>query len=298
MFAVSGFVVNVFGELFCSGIPFSSSLSGELVYGEPLSSAEVFALALEKLQAATNAAAGDARVIQFAAVVRGRALINAGQFAQAAQAVAAVPTNFIYFTSHDASPERVQNYMKAFIFDFDYMSVSDLEGTNGLNYATAGDPRVVTNFAGPSRFDGETPHYQYLLYDTYSAPVILASGVEARLIEAEAAYRAGDFVNFKAKLDAARAFHGMPPVADPGTAAGRVDLLFRERAFSLFATGHRVGDMRRLVTQYGRAANTVYPIGPYHKDNLTRGADRSFVIPTSEENNPNYSATGCNKLAP
>ena len=56
--------------------------------------------------------------------------------------------------------------------------------------------------------------------------------------------------------------------------------------------------MRRLVTQYSRAANTVYPIGAYHKDNLTRGVDRSFVIPASEENNPNYSATGCSKTTP
>jgi hypothetical protein len=34
----------------------------------------------------------------------------------------------------------VQNLMKGFIFDFDYLSVSNNEGTNGLNYATANDP--------------------------------------------------------------------------------------------------------------------------------------------------------------
>jgi len=34
---------------------------------------------------------------------------------------------------------------------------------------------------------------------------------------------------------------------DPGTQVGREDLLFRERAFWLFATGHRLGDLRRLA---------------------------------------------------
>ena len=298
MYAVSGLIINLLGELFCEGVPISSTASGTIEYGSPLSKAEIFALAAEKFTTAASEAAGDAAITNLAAVGQGRALLNAGQFAAAAQAVAGVPTAFEYVTNHGDAPLRVQNLMKGFIFDFDYLSVSDGEGSNGLNFATANDPRVVTNFAGPSRFDDETPHYQLLIYNSFAAPVIVASGVEARLIEAEAALQAGDFATWKSKLDAARAHFGMGPVTDPGDAAGRVDLMFRERAFSLFATGHRLGDLRRLVSQYGRAANTVYPIGPYHKDNLTRGADRSFVIPASEENNPNFSSTGCSKTTP
>lgn len=298
MHAISGLVVTIIGELFCSGTPFSSTLGGTVEYGEPLSSQQTFELAVTKFTAATSAAAGDATITNLAAVGRGRALLDAGQFAAAAQAVAAVPTAFVYVSNHASSPDRVQNLMKGFIFDFDYLSVSDQEGTNGLNFATANDARVVTNFAGPSRFDGETPHYQYLLYNAFQNPVIIASGVEARLIEAEAALRANDVNTWLSKLGAARASFGMGPATDPGTAAGRVDLMFRERAFSLFATGHRLGDLRRMVTQYGRAANTVYPIGAYHKDNLTRGVNRSFVIPASEENNPKFVSTGCNADAP
>ena len=298
MQAVAGLMITIIGELFCSGTPFSTTLNGTVEYGEPLSSEETFAHALTRFTAATAGAAGDATVTSLAAVGRGRALLNAGQFAQAATAVAAVPTSFRYTTNHAESPLRVQNLMKSFIFDFDYLSVSNNEGTNGLDFATAGDPRVITNFAGPSRFDGETPHYQYLLYSNFASPVVVASGVEARLIEAEAALRANDFAGWKAKLDAARAHFSMGPITDPGTADGRVRLMFRERAFSLFGTGHRLGDLRRMVRQYNLAANTVYPIGAYHKDNLTRGANRSFVIPASEENNPNFESTGCNQNAP
>jgi len=298
MYAVSGLIVNLLGELFCEGVPISSTAGGAIEYGTPLSKAEIFALAAEKFTTAAAEAAGDPTITQLAAVGRGRALLNAGQYAAAAQAVAAVTTAFVYRTNHADAPLRVQNGMKGFIFDFDYLSVSDAEGTNGLNFATANDPRVVTDHPGPSRFDGETPHYRLLSYSSFAAPVVVASGVEARLIEAEAALRANDFATWKSKLDAARASFGMGPVTDPGDAAGRVDLMFRERAFSLFATGHRVGDLRRMVSQYGRAANTVYPIGAYHKDNLARGSDRSFVIPASEENNPNFDSSGCSKTTP
>ena len=67
--------------------------------------------------------------------------------------------------------------------------------------------------------------------------------------------------------------------------------MFRERAFALFASGHRLGDLRRLVRQYGRGAESVYPTGAYHKDGLQLGTDLQFIIPLTEKNNPNF--TGC-----
>jgi hypothetical protein len=39
--------------------------------------------------------------------------------------------------------------------------------------------------------------------------------------------------------------------------------LFKERAYWLFATAHRLGDLRRLVNSYGRAPDAVFPTGPY-----------------------------------
>jgi hypothetical protein len=41
----------------------------------------------------------------------------------------------------------------------------------------------------------------------------------------------------------------------------REDVMFRERAFWLYGTGHRFGDMRRLVRQYTRPHQVVFPIG-------------------------------------
>jgi hypothetical protein len=298
-YALAGLMTTIIGEYFCSGTPFSSTLGGQIEYGDPLSTDQIMDLALTKVQAGAAATGGDATVTNLLAVVRARALLNKGQQAQAAAAVAAVPTAFTYQANHSSADARTQNMMKAFIFDFDYLSVSDLEGTNGLNFASANDPRVVVDNPPPgvSRFDGKTPHFRFLRYDSFDAPVVVASGIEARLIEAEAALKANDVNGWLAKLNAARIPFGMTPLADPGNTTARVDLMFRERAFALFATGHRVGDMRRLVRQYGRAANTVIPIGPYHKDNLTRGGDQSFVVPANEENNPQFQSSDCNKLA-
>jgi hypothetical protein len=76
----------------------------------------------------------------------------------------------------------------------------------------------------------------------------------------------------------------LAPLADPGTASARVALLFRERAFWLWGTGHRLGDMRRLINQYGRTQDQVYPSGAYHKGG-THGPDVVFPVDFDEVNN-------------
>ena len=88
----------------------------------------------------------------------------------------------------------------------------------------------------------------------------------------------------------------MSALADPGNPPAQVDLMFRERAFAMFGTAHRIGDLRRLVRQYGRAVTSVFPTGLYHKDNLTRGNQGSIIIPQTEDNNPNYHASDCDPL--
>ncbi len=74
------------------------------------------------------------------------------------------------------------------------------------------------------------------------------------------------------------------------TQAQRVDFHFAERAFWLWGTGHRLGDLRRLVRQYGRDSESVFPTGAYFKGG-NYGTDVNFPIPLEEDNNPNSS--GC-----
>ena len=288
MDAISGFSYVLLGELFCSGVPIGTI--GE--DAEPQTTTQVLQDGIAKLDAATAAAGTDEQIKNLAAVLKGRALLDLGQFDEAATAVASVPTDFKYTTFHAATTPYQQNGYWDYMFNSDGLLVSEREGTNGMNYASADDPRVpVTGDGSPSRFDATTPRYYFALLTGFDSPMTIASGAEARLIEAEAELQKGNSASFMQKINDLRAFQNLTPVADPGLLNGRVDLLFHERAFSLFATSHRLSDMRRLVRQYGRDAESVFPTGNYHKDGLKFGTDVNFIIPAPERNNPKF--TGC-----
>ena len=77
--------------------------------------------------------------------------------------------------------------------------------------------------------------------------------------------------------------------ADQTAAGSAVKLLFNERARWLWLTAHRLGDLRRMVRQYGFAINSVFPTGPYFKaQQPTYGDDVNFPVPIDELNNPKF----------
>jgi hypothetical protein len=244
-------------------------------------------------------------------VTKGRILLNLNRPAEAAQAVAAVPTNYAYKIFFTAV--RSDNGIWAYNNSARRYSVSNNEGTNGLNFATANDPRLPVCSGGDAvcKANGVTinqrddksafPIYVQLKWPVRDAAVTIAGGVEARMIEAEAAFRAGNAPGMVTKLNQARTeggVAGLPAtLTDPGTDAARVDLIFRERAFWLFSTGHRVGDMRRLVKFYGRTVANTFPSGGWHKGG-DYGTDVSFPVPQAEETNPNFQRSACTTTTP
>ena len=67
---------------------------------------------------------------------------------------------------------------------------------------------------------------------------------------------------------------------------------FRERAFTLFGRGTRVGDMRRLIRQYNRTEDNVFPTGKFHKaGGASYGTDVNLPVTDNERQNPNFA--GC-----
>ena len=290
--ALAGMSYIFLGELWCSGTPVSER-DPTVELGSPLTTGELFDRAMQRLTAAAASTGGDARIANLIAVLSGRTLLDQGQFAAAATAVATVPTAYVYNFIHGAPPARQTNQIQLQTAS-DIYSVSDFEGINGLNFASAGDPRVPVHATGLSRNDGVTPMFVELKYPNIDSPVAMVTGIEARLIEAEAALQAGDLTLWLQKLNDARAtVTGLAPLTDPGTQDGRIDLTFRERAFWFFLTAHRLGDLRRLVNQYGRAKESVYPTGAYHKQGLTIGSQATLIVPETEENNPNFKASDC-----
>ena len=299
MWALAGYTYVYFGENFCEGVPYSSVNGDQVVFGSSTTRAETFTRALERFDSALASPSLPVDIQYLAQVGRARALLNQGLFAPAAAAVAGVPTNFRYDTEHAESPARLQNPLFTYSDGF-LLSVSDQEGTNGLPYRTANDPRVPYEDTGEAGLDGTTPQFTLLKYPDESAPVPVADGIEARLIEAEAQLAAADLSGMNSTLNDLRTnaiSPALPDLAVPGTPEEARDQLFSERAFWLFATGHRHADMRRLVTQYGLPINSVFPTGSYVKGG-TYGTDVTLPIPLEEDNNPNFDRSLCDTAAP
>ncbi|HUF26000.1 MAG TPA: hypothetical protein VMM18_03365 [Gemmatimonadaceae bacterium] len=302
MHFVQAYVVNIVAEHYCDGLVFSTVVEGREQFGSQMTTTAAFERALghtqDGLALITGTTANDVRVRNALQVTRGRILTNLGQYAAAATAVAGVPTGYQYTMLHSLTTNSnttwvLNNLARRY-------SVSDNEGGNGMDFASAGDPRVPVCLGGTAecqaigvterrRDDLFEPYHVQMLWTARESPVGIVRGVEARLIEAEAllATDPGAALDI---LNAARAtVPGLDPLADEGDTPGRVDQLFRERAFWLFGRGHRVGDMRRLIRQYGRAENTVFPTGAWHKAG-SYGTDVTIPVPLAESNNPNVPA--------
>jgi hypothetical protein len=317
-FNLAGLTYVIMGENYCSGVPISEAeTDGSLTFGEPLTTTQLFERAIRNFDSTLTAYPANATVTNTARIGKARALLNLNQPAAAAAEVAAVPTTFSYNTTHTVSLGRQQNGVFAFINQFERFSVANLDGGNGLDFRAAMDPRVpwLRLPANDVGFDNLTPQYDEGKYASETAPVAIASGVEARLIEAEAALRAGDNAGWLGILNTLRAtveppsvfpaawpasfgFPALTPLADPGNAVARENLMFRERAFWLYLSSHRLGDLRRLVRQYGRegtGAGGVFPgagNAPYVIDGNPKGDvfgnEMNLPVPFDELNNPNF----------
>jgi hypothetical protein len=304
MYFVQAYVENAIGEHYCNGLVMSRVVNGVEEYGSPSTTTAAFETALAHadsgLTLITGSTAADLRVRRALQVIKGRILLNLNRPAEAGPAVAGVPTSYKYQMLHEAV--KFDNAIWTYNNSARRYSVSTGEGTNGLNFATAADPRLPICLGGDAvcKANGVTinqrddksafPIYVQLVWPTRDSSVTIVGGVEARMIEAEAAFKAGSATSMLQKLNQARTeggVAGLPAtLADPGTDPARVDLIFRERAFWMFSTGHRVGDLRRLIKYYQRAPESVFPTGAWHKGG-NYGPDVNFPVPQAEETNPN-----------
>ncbi len=306
MFFVKAYVEDLASEHYCSGLIFSTVVNGAEQYGTPLTTTAALTLALAHadsgLALITGSTANDIRVKSALQVVKGRILLGLNRPADAATAVSGVATSYQYLMYHAITANSNQFWLLN--NSAGRYSVSTNEGTNGANFATAGDPRVPTcqgndavcktiGVTKTSRDDLTTPYWVQRIWPARESSVAIIAGNEARLIEAEAQLKAGNAAAALSTLNTLRAtVTGLTPLADAGSESARVDQLFRERAFSLFGRGTRTGDLRRLIRQYGRSADAVFPTGAWHKGG-NYGIDVNFPIPLAESNSPVPGAGVC-----
>jgi hypothetical protein len=308
MYNVRGYTETFFAEAYCSGVPFSEEDGTTTTFGQPQTTAQIYTRALASFDSALASAGTDTRVQNIARIGRGRVLLNQGRFDDAAAAVTAVPTSFAWVTAHSTGSPRQENGM------WNALTVPNSryaivlpdaqgrgEGINGIAFLTTpADPRIPWVPSTRTGFNGSSRNLPTQLKYDRTTGAVVANGIEARLIELEARLRRDTQADRDAvfaglnNLRATAITPAMAPLAGtaPTTQAAAVSLLFEERAKWLYLTGHRLGDLRRLIRQYGRAANTVFPTG-----NLPAplagvyGNDVNLPIPFDERNNPNF--TGC-----
>ncbi len=311
MFAIAGYTETMLAEDYCSGIPLStSSAAGGVTFGVPIATDSLLSHAVTEFDSALAHAVGNDSVTNLARIGRARVRLDQGQYADAAVTVATVPTAFQYAAAASQNPAAalVSSYA---IGAYPFYRVADRKGINGLNYIGAADPRTPVDSSMGTDDLGDIEYYPAKFSPTANA-LPVAQGLEARLIEAEAAYRSGNEAGSAAILNALRAdsaetgVRGLFPIPSDSTTAAspstQLDVLFRERAFWLFGTAHRLGDLRRLVRQYGRDVSATFPTGPYPLATriggapATFGTDVVFPIQAIESQNPNFH--GCLSRAP
>jgi len=344
---IEGYVYVTLSEGWCGNVPFSvvpdeGPIDPTAIdFGDALSTVQMNDTAVVRFNEALALNAGN----NLAKLGKARALLNKGEYAAAAAAVSGVSTLYVFRLEHSANTGAENNPMFSLMGNGRY-GVSNLEG--GLNGALAINPSLINPPLTAPSAEGlpfralQDPRVPFAPkpgnglcfttsircwlnnnYPTLDADVPLASGVEARLIEAEAALQAGDAATMINTLNTLRAnvvtllsilypdqkqtfpppgtggTVQLAPLSDPGAGLSAADafvarrsLLFQERALWLYNTGHRLGDLRRLVRNYGLPSNTVFPSGPHFRGG-SYGNDVNFPPPFQENNNPQYDPAAC-----
>jgi hypothetical protein len=295
---LAGFTYVYFAENFCSGVPFSQSpFSGAVTYGPGQTTAEMYNLAIARFDAAITMAtalgAAGTTQLNVARVGKARAQLGLGQAAAAAATVTGVPDNFVFFADYGDLPAP-QNGVWYNVNAERRSSAASQEGVNGIRFFNRGN-------SGTNTIDARTPAdsggagigttvvlYRQGKYPAGGSDIPIASGIEAQLIRAEAAANAGASTAYLTTLNTLRGSISLGNLTAPATASARLLQLFEERAKWLWLTGHRLGDLRRLVARYGFTQQQVFPTGQTIFGQ-TYGTDVNLPIPFAEANNPNYS---------
>jgi len=305
MYLMMGYIEMELGESFCNGIPLGETVNGSPVYTQPLTDADVFKQALARLDTAltflTGTTSADTIIKRAVLTTRGRVKVDLGDYAGAATEVASVPTSFQY--NFDYTQTTIDNewwVMGASVKRYTLGDSLNIAGQilNAIPFARLADPRVKVLNSGAPGEDNVTIFVDQGNWGR-DDPIPVLSGIYARLIEAEAKLQS-DIPGMMTILNGLRTapqtlgifkVAAMSALGTPADKTTATDLFFREKALWQFERGYRMGDLRRLVRQYNRTQDKVFPTGPFVRNGTPSGSFGSqvaFPVPDHELNNPNF----------
>lgn len=240
-----GFTYRVLGEAMCVSI----------IDGGPATPARDNLARAESTFTAAIAvatAANNMTLVNAAYAGRAQVRVAVGDWTGAVSDAGRVPTTFSYKMPYFANVDEYgyNRTMWSSTAQSFYKATSSWNTWYAQYYDETKDPRVPytqTTLKGSGAFPpvGAVNWWPQTKYATQTAGVNLASGREARLIEAEAALRGGDIAGAMTLIDALRSSAGAPMAERPATLTAAWTLLKRERGIELWLEGRRLGDLRR-----------------------------------------------------
>lgn len=306
MYLMMGYLEMEMSAVFCNGIPFGETVNGAPQYTQPLTDADGSRLAIARIDTAltflSDTDASTLNVRYAALLTRARAQVDLGDFDGASNTVAPVPTSFQYnFTYSQTTFDNEWWVEGPSVKRYSAGDSVDVAGQiqNAIPFAELNDPRVGVTNRGLVAEDGHSVFYQV---DNWGRddPVPALSGIDARLIEAEARLQRGDLAGMTAILNSLRSspqvignfqVPAMAPLPVPPDQDSATDLFFREKALWQFERGYRMDDLRRLVRQYKRGQDQVFPAGNFTRNGTPSGkfgTQVAFPVPDYERTNPNF----------
>jgi hypothetical protein len=282
----AGYANRLLGEMMCEAV----------IDGGPAEARTVFLDRAESWFAqAVSTGTGDLRTAGIAG--RASVLADLGQWAAAAAEAAQIPSDFEYVIEYyDVGSDVQRNRIEWASHAQPYRAHTQWNTWIAEYYDATQDPRVpyrITTEVGDAAIDccGRVPWWPQQKHATPDAPIMLSSGAEMRLIEAERLLIDGNIPGAVALINQLRTAAGVPTVTAT-TAEEAWTALARERGIVLWLEGRRMNDRRRWAED-GRP-------GTFHPLELPSGdpavgshlgqQDLCFPIPPSEQDtNPNIS---------
>ncbi len=275
----SAYALVLQAEAFCEGtmVQPGGVAGGKMTPAQLLEAALVrFDKAIAKGGATTGTEA--ASIVTAARVGKGRALLDLGRKAEAAAAVNGVATSFVFTIPYvdDASNRgRLGNGV------FSYSAGGTRESlVVPPHYRDMNDPRIQFADAGRFAQDGELRLWTQRKYPAWNSGIRLASGLEARYIEAEA-----NISGALAFINERRAAGGQAAISTTN-ATELLAALMDQKSRDFWLEGHRMGDWRRNPNA---VPNILQPGNNYYKPALGDVQNQTCMpLPYAEYNaNPN-----------
>ena len=275
----SGLAVEFLGEIFCEGA---------LHVGPPLTPVQMLDSAIVRLQQAVTIATGitsaeGTKILNTARVGLARAYLQKGDNANALAAANLVPPAFVATTVHVDDPQargRLSNGV--------FVSSSGTSQIVAGPYRALADPRVTFVDAGINGQDGRNRLFRQTKYPSFTAPIRIASGLEARYIAAEAQLEiSGTNTAPALALIAERRTAGGQSAFTGTTTAAVLAELMDQRARDFWLEAKHLGDIIRNPT----AAALVPPVGSvFYKSEYGNFLPVACLpVPFAEKaNNPNF----------